>query len=243
MTTPNDEGTRLHRVAAAALGLVSLVYAVLFLALLPPRLAAPTAISAIEPQPVAGALRVARGEILYRDFFAERPVLPLTYGALPYWITGKSARLIGSTEPRQVMRVGRAITLFGTLAVTLLLAFLAFQRGVSVRWAGLACLPMFWFPYLAEWWVKFTPDAPALALSLAGWALLGPPDREQSGRFPARLVGAVLLWTLAFHFKPTVLAGPMGFGIERLVAARAPSGDPRERGAACCLWSLRPSRC
>ncbi|MCB2153847.1 hypothetical protein KQI84_03095 [bacterium] len=177
-------------------------------------------ISTVEPQPVVGALRVARGEVLYWDYTAGPPVIPLTYGALTYLLPGYVSRIVGITNPQGVLLVGRWLTFLAGLCALGFAVLLAHQRKVPWKFALWVAVPLYTFPYAAEWLVKFTPDSFALAASLGGWALVGPPDRDEDRAFYLRLVGAIILWIAVAHLKMIVLIGPIGFAVESIVAAR-----------------------
>lgn len=224
--------------AMALLAAVSLYYTAAWLWVTPRRVMSDYALTLTESQPTAGALRVARGEALYTDYRTVRPVLPLPYGVLTYWIPGMMTRATGAggaAEALTALRLGRLVAALSTLGIAAVLLFLARQRGIPWRWAWLAAVPLVWFPRMMEWTGKFFPDTPALFFSLAGWALLGPPGATSpnaGGRANPGLgktLAAAALWTLGFHFKPTLLAGPIGFGIERLFHAAAAA---REAGKA-----------
>ncbi|MCB2153243.1 hypothetical protein KQI84_00025 [bacterium] len=202
-------------VAAGFTGLFLLGFATT----LPFRLSEPVPLSAVEPQPVVGALRVARGEVLYRDYMDEFPVVPLTYGALEYESIGLIGRVLGIETTTGMLLLGRWVTFLATIGCVALIAVLAHQRSVPWRYAFIAGLPLFWFPYMDEWLVKFTPDTLALLASLGGWALVGPPGKRGSRKDVARLCGAILLWIIVYHVKLIVLIGPVGFAAERLSAA------------------------
>src|SRR5262245_211375 len=94
------------------------------------RLAAKYAISLVEPQLVAGAMRVATGDRLYRDYRNERPVIPLPYGVLEYVIPGLAARLAGHADAVAILHFGRSVSLASGVGVLAMLAGLARQRGV-----------------------------------------------------------------------------------------------------------------
>jgi hypothetical protein len=222
-----------------ALGLITLYALAQALWLMPARVSNPYANSMVEAQPVAGALRVARGEPLYRDYRAGEPVVPLTYGALQYAVPGWVARATGEADARELAQLGRATSLAAGIGIALFAALLARRQGARSVWPWFAAAPLLWFPYPLEWFAKFAPDAPALMLSLAGWCIAGSPSDSaaQTPQGPtsgwrsagalARGAGAVLCWTLAFHFKPTIVVGPIGFAVEALVLARPPlAGRP-----------------
>jgi len=220
------------------LAAVSLAYWALFLGVLPVRLTLGTAASLVEPQPVAAVRRLLAGENLYQDYRHGRPVLPLTYGVLAYAAPAVLDKTLGIKTPEGVYRTGRAFSFAGMAGCAAMLFLLARQRGVSRMGAWTAVLPLAWFPYIAEWFTRFTPDAAALLFSLAGWAVLGPPapgSRESSSRkdtgAPAksewmRGVIAVCLWLAAFHLKPTQLAGQIAFAVEWLAAGRGQASRP-----------------
>ena len=197
----------------------------------------------VEAQPIAGALRVARGETLYRDHRTSDAATPLTYGVLEYAVPGWVGRATGKTTAIDLAHFGRGISLFAEVGIFFLAASLARRQGAHAPWYWLAAIPLLWFPYPFEWFHKFAPDAPALLFSLAGWWVVGGPQRwgfEQpergaaAWRSPATLArsaAAVFFWTIAFHFKPNVLVGLVGFAAEFLLFARSGAGSAGVEGS------------
>ncbi len=187
--------------------------------------------SVIESQPVWGALQVARGEPLYDDYRAGRPVVPLTYGVLEYAVPGWAARMTGLESAVGMARTGRLVSLVAGLGIVIVAGLLARRFGAPAPWNWLAAVPLLWFPYPTEWLAKFAPDAPALLCSLGGWLALPRPEQWQRKGHPrtktARVAAAVVLWTIGFHFKPTVLAGQIAYGVECVWVSSSPSGESR----------------
>jgi hypothetical protein len=225
-----------------ALGLITLYAVWQAASVMPVRLANPYANSMVEAQPVAGAMRVARGEPLYRDFRTDDSVVPLTYGALLYAVPGWAGRASGTTSAQELAQLGRVQALLAGVGIILFAALLARRQGARGAWGWLAAAPLLWFPYPLEWATKFAPDLPALMLGLAGWWIAGgPQDRSAGWRSAAALergAGAVLCWTLAFHFKPTIVVGPVGFVAEALVfAGRATARRVEDGPASVARWA------
>ena len=208
------------------LAVATLVFFVGFASATAARLGSGVPLTSVEPQPLWALQRIAAGEPLYRDFRVERPAVPLTYGPLAYWLPGLAARALGVSGGEGLLTLGRGFTLVGTLAVFAFAAVAARQRGATWHFACLAGAPLPWLPYAAEWLVKLNPDSMALAASLAGLVLAGPPGVDKRWRLGA----AIACWLAALALKPTIIAGPVAFGVERLLAARALA--PGERRAA-----------
>lgn len=183
----------------------------------------------IEPQPVWGALRVARGLPLYTPWDRETPHVPLTYGPLAYLLPGSIARVFGRADADSVLHLGRALSALASLAVAWLLSRLARARGRSEAFAVLAALPLVWFPYPMEWSARFAPDTLALALSLGG---LAAARRARGG-----LAGA--LWAAGALVKPTAFVGPLVALLDAR-RARSPGVLPRAVtvGAGLLVTSL-----
>jgi hypothetical protein len=204
-----------------SLGIVTLAYAWLLARNSLDRVSSEWALTGVEPMAAIGAMRVARGEALYRDFRHGRPVVPLPYGVLAYEAPGVVARALDLSDPVPILRLGRLQALAAALASMALLALLARQRGVPWRWAWLAAAPLLWFARMDEWFAKFTPDTTALMLSLAGWAILGPPTETRPRPPWPRAALAVALWTAGYHLKPTLLVGPVAFALEHVLGSPA----------------------
>lgn len=238
-----------------ALAAITLYYFAQALWLMPARVLNPYANSMIEPAPIAGALCVARGETLYRDYREGRPAIPLTYGALTYAAPGWVARLTGFGEPIEVARIGRGFSLLAGIGICLIAARLARRNGAASPWHWLAAAPLLWFPYPLEWMAKFAPDSPALLFSLAGWWIAGRPERwmaapgEGGARWAQRIArgaAAAALWAIAFHYKPNVIAGQAGFAAEFLLFGWRAGARERTRsllvvstmGLACVALDL-----
>lgn len=173
----------------------------------------------IEPQPVWGAQRVARGLPLYTPWDGAAPNVPLTYGPLAYLIPGFIARAARRVDAGSVLHIGRALSALSTLAMAWVLTRLARARGRSAVFAASAALPLVWFPYPMEWSARFTPDTLALALSLGG---LAATRRGRGG-----LAGA--LWAVGALVKPTAFVGPL---VALLDARRARSPGVLPRAVA-----------
>lgn len=208
--------------AVAFVLLIAAYFAQQWLVLLPARLTVQYVSSPTEAQPIAGAMRVANGDTLYHDYRVERPVLPLTYGYLFYEVPGRIARVLGVTGVRGVMVTGKVLTLLSLVGVLAIVA-LVHLEGAPRRWLAsfAAVLPLFCFPYPAEWGAKFLPDIPALFLSLAGWVVARQAWKSECRCKWAFLAGAVVLWTIKFHVKPIVLHGELLFAAEALLAGHA----------------------
>jgi len=197
---------------------VSLIYLGHFLWVSATRIISWYANSAIEPQPVAGAMRFINNEPLYQDYRIGRPVIPLPYGVLEYAVPGLTAKIIGTKDALSVLRLGRIYSFLSAVGIVIVLSILASQRGVPYKFSFIAFLPLVWFPYILEWFAKFAPDTPALLCSLGGWAILRPPNLSNSRTAPfpsvSKMILSLIVWTMGFHFKPIIIAGQIGFGVE-----------------------------
>lgn len=155
-----------------------------------------------------GALQVARDKPLYTDFTEIKPAVPLTYGPLAYWVPGTLAQMLDITEARQVTRVMRLISAGAFVSLLFLLVMLARVFSPQKKVWVVALLPLFWFPYICEWSGKAFPDFPALFLSVLGWYFARKSCRHIR---LSHALAAVLLWGMAFYFKPIVTVGLSAF--------------------------------
>lgn len=172
-----------------------------------------------EHQAVAGIMAVIQGEPLYRDWREEVPVLPLTFGVLFYEGYGALAGALGAASPGQVYSRGSALTFLGCLVLALLLALV--PLGGRDRIAAGRLLPLLAltaFPYPAEWATKLLPDFPALLFGFGGWALARRGLRTKRSPLPW-FAGAVVLWLITFHLKPTIIHGQVLFAAEAILRA------------------------
>lgn len=178
-------------------------------------------VGAVEPAVVVGVQRVTAGEVLYRDYAAELPLTPMTYGVLVYAVPGLAGRFLGTAGLAEAMLLARLPSALGSVCVSLLLYLLARRFGatrLTGLWAAgaLASVPM-----IFEWSNKAAPDMPAIALSLFGWLLADGALRAGTrGRQLAWCACAAVVWAAAFHYKMIVLAGPLGFTCQVLLCRR-----------------------
>lgn len=186
----------------------------------------PQVISISEPQAIAAALRVASHKPMLTDYHVGFPIIPLPYGALEYWVPGVTARLLHDVTALSVLRVGRCFSLLSFGCIILILLKLSRQDGLSWKTTLLAPLPLFWFAYPLRWAIQFAPDFPAVGFSLAGWCVCRAAARVNSqGERRIRMVVQAILWTIAFHIKPTMIPGLIGFLCE-VLALTGTKKDP-----------------
>jgi hypothetical protein len=206
---------RLALAGMAGFSAAILSLAALTLSLVPSRILCPWPLGIVEPSVLVGVERVVRGEALYRAYWESLPLNPLPYGVAEYLVPGLIGRWTGLVEPMELIRIGRLISLAAFLAVAILCMVAARGFGAGRLWSVAAAGGVFAVPAAMEWATKLAPDMPALALSLAGWLLArrllmpGSP----AGKFAAGVVCAVC-WLAAFHYKPTVIAGPIALSVE-----------------------------
>lgn len=203
----------------------------------------PQVISIAEPQPIGGAMRVVAGQPMLVDYRTGYPSIPLPYGSLEYWIPGMIARLARADDAFSILRIGRLYSLVSLVAVSLLIVDLLRQDSVPWRLAVLAPLPLFWCTYPLRWAVQFAPDFPAIALSLAGWWLnRAGAEYKRSSERRLRIAAQVLLWTWAFHTKPTMVPGMIGYLSEVMISGQTFRGwrqsDWLKRGLPLLLTVL-----
>lgn len=165
---------------------------------------------------------LARGVDPYQpvrpDFFTAAPYTPI------YTLLNALAFAIGPFT----FKVGRGIALLATLAIAGTIGLLVRRRSGSLPlalWATLATLTL---NLVSVWSVRARPDHLALALNLAGVALVyhrwaelgvaGPTGRWGLARGETRLLWQVAgLCALGFFTKQTLLAAPLAIGICLLV--------------------------
>lgn len=170
-----------------------------------------------EHQSIVGIHAVAHGEVLYRDWQVELPVVPLTFGTMFYKSYGNVLGWVTDGSPHQLFRLGRWLTLLFFLALVALLSFVAL-RGSTNRIAGglIPLLIITAFPYPAEWTTKILPDIAALFFGFLGWAL-ARRGLDGTGWKPYGFLAAgALSWVIAFHFKPTLIHGEILFAVEAI---------------------------
>lgn len=181
-----------------------------------------------EHQAVAGILAVIQGEPLYRDWRAEVPVLPLTFGFFFYEGYGWATGALGAESPGRIYARGSMLTFLSFLLLALLLALV--PLGGRDRLPVGRLLPLLAvtaFPYPLEWATKLLPDFPALLLGFGGWALARRGLRTKRSPLPL-FAGAVGLWLVAFHFKPTIIHGQALFAAEAILRAVRHGGPWRQ---------------
>ncbi len=214
---PRDllRGASLVFAARASILSLLLCLASVTLVLMPIRLRTNWPVGVVEPSVLVGVERVARGEVLYRAYAEAIPLVPLPYGAAEYLVPGWIGRWTQQSEPIALIRIGRVLSLIGLLISAGLCMIAARAFGAPRPWALAAAGGLFAIPAAMEWATKLAPDVPALALSLGGWLLAR--QLLKPGRKSRRIVScalSTLCWTAAFHFKPTVIAGPVAYSFE-----------------------------
>ena len=192
-----------------------LCLAALTLFLIPSRILCPWPLGIVEPSVLVGVERVVRGESLYRAYWESPPLNPLPYGVAEYLVPGLIGRWAHLVEPIELIRIGRVVSLAGFLVAAALCMVAARGFGAGRMWPVAAAGGLFAVPAAMEWATKLAPDMPALALSLAGW-LLARRLLKPGTRLGQLAIGALTAacWTAAFHFKPTVVPGPVALSVE-----------------------------
>ncbi len=167
---------------------------------------------------------LARGVDPYRpsrpDFFTAAPYTPI------FTLINAAAFAVGPFT----FKVGRGVAWLATLAIALLVSGLVWwrtRRPLLALWAGLGLLTI---NLVSVWSVRARPDHLALALNLAGLAviwvrwrdLVAPtPPGARGGLGPAAwraLALATLCFTLGCYTKQTLLAAPVAAGLGLLLA-------------------------
>ncbi|MGI8907741.1 MAG: hypothetical protein ACR2IE_14765 [Candidatus Sumerlaeaceae bacterium] len=179
----------------------------------------PQVLSISEPQAIAAGMRVAAGTAMLTDFRIGYPIIPLPYGVLEYWLPGIVARSVGWRDAMNVLFLGRLVSLLSLVIILILYWRLLRQEDLPARYAVIAALPLLWAAYPLRWAAQFAPDFPAVALSLAGWCvgrtvLLARNETRSRGNPIVYATAQALLWTAAFHFKPTMIPGVVAFLFE-----------------------------
>lgn len=192
--------------------LATLYFFATFLGMIEPRMTNPYPNSGTETQPVWGAMQVAKGNVLYRDFLHELPIIPLTYGSLTYVIPGWIAGAVGKTDYWTIISIGRWMALSGFIATIILTVISAKRYTKSLPYALIAITPVWWFPYMNEWATKYLPDFAAVAFSLLGWLVVSRNTTSKGDYI--KYTAAALCWTAAWHFKPIALVGIIAYASE-----------------------------
>jgi len=166
---------------------------------------------------------LARGVDPYQparpDFFTAAPYTPI------FTLINAAAFAVGPFT----FKVGRGVAWIATLAVALLIGGLVWwrtRRPLLALWAGLGLLTI---NLVSVWSTRARPDHLALALNLAGFAiiwvrwrdLVAPSRTDDHGGFnPAAwrtLALAILCFALGFYTKQTLLAAPVAAGLGLLL--------------------------
>lgn len=166
---------------------------------------------------------LARGVDPYQparpDFFTAAPYTPI------FTLINAAAFAVGPFT----FKVGRGVAWLATLAVALLIAGMVWwrtRRPLLAVWAGLGLLTI---NLVSVWSTRARPDHLALALNLAGFAVIwvgwrdlvadAPPgNRWGIGPVAWRVLAlATLCFTLGFYTKQTLLAAPLAAGLGLLL--------------------------
>lgn len=138
---------------------------------------------------------------VYTDWQTHPPYLAV-YGPLYYRLVGLAGRA-AQVDRNGLVWVGRVISASSFLLAAALL-WLLVRRLTGTMWsAWIALLPLAWLPPTAVRFLASTrPDAPALALSIAG-LLLGATSKR------APLLAAAVCFSLALQIKAAAVAAPL----------------------------------
>jgi hypothetical protein len=167
---------------------------------------------------------LARGVDPYQparpDFFTAAPYTPI------FTLINAAAFAVGPFT----FKVGRGVAWLATLAVALLVGGLVWwrvRRPLLAVWAGLGLLTI---NLVSVWSVRARPDHLALALNLAGFAVIWvgwrdliatphPGSRWGLDRAAGRTLGlAICCFALGFYTKQTLLAAPVAAGLGLIFA-------------------------
>jgi hypothetical protein len=107
-----------------------------------------------------------RGASMYGDFRVE-PFVPLMYGPVIPALTAGLAPLFGAGPPA-ALAAGRVLTIASSIAVAVMIFFLARRIGASVIAAILAALAFIVSPIVLRWGFEYRVDMPVLAFELGG---------------------------------------------------------------------------
>jgi len=173
---------------------------------------------------------LSEARLLAQDVDPYQPARPDFFTAAPYTpiftLINAAAFVVGPFT----FKVGRGISWLATLAVACLLGGLVWwrtRRPLLALWAGLGLLTI---NLVSIWSVRARPDHLALALNLAGFALIwvrwrvltaAPRAGDRWGLDRAAwrtLALATLCFALGFYTKQTLLAAPMAAGLGLLLA-------------------------
>ncbi len=178
----------------ALLGIMLLPRILTFFALGIERVAWPWQFDYDEGINLNAVVQLASGHNIYHhngpEGFLSAPYPPLFYilNVSINWIAGPS------------FGFGRAVSLFSTLAIAVLLAYVCWK--ITRLWAAGALSGLLWLTLspVIVWSTLYKQDMPALALGLGGlaWALTYPQGR--------RVYAAAILFALAFYTKQSALS-------------------------------------
>jgi hypothetical protein len=160
-----------------------------------------------------------RGAPMYRDFRVA-PFVPLVYGPVIPAITSRLAPLFG-VGPPAALAAGRVLTIASSIAVAVLIFFLARRIGASIIAAILAALAFIVSPIVLRWGFEYRVDMPGLAFELGGILAF-------AGGAPA---SAIALFVISFFTKQA-----NAIGIVTVVLLCWISGARRRAFSLALIW-------
>jgi hypothetical protein len=188
---------------------------------------------------------ILRGEPLYQPLQLDRVVGAPYPPVHAYTLAAVEGLLHGAAPPAtaadgHLWFGGRLISLTGIIGAALMAGLIVWRVGGNLSVGLLASLAFLATPPAQLWATRIKPDPLALLFTSSGLALAAIAFTSGARRRRALLIGAALIFALAYFTKQTQIAAPLAVGVALLVAPlqTAPPGAPQ--GRLRRQFALRP---
>ncbi len=148
------------------------------------------------------AIRLSQGENIYRADLSNAPYTISNYPPLYVFVVSLGVQAVG---PAKAFAVGRFVSALSAWIAAICIAFIVFRATRDRLAAFVAAVVFIAFPFVPFWSAFLRIDLLALALSLAGLALL----IDQPVSLPRFIFGALLLTAAIFTRQSYALAAPL----------------------------------
>lgn len=176
---------------------------------------------------------ILRGEPLYQPLQLDRvvgapypPVHAYTLAAVEWLLHGDAPP--ANADEGHLWFGGRLISLTGMLGAALIAGLIVWRVGGHLAVGLLASLAFLATPPAQLWATRIKPDPLALVFTSGGLLLAAIAFTSGARRRRHLLIGAALLFALAYFTKQTQIAAPLAVGVALLFAPlQTPPGAPQ----------------